>query len=226
MSNSSKQPAHLAEGSVRKIGKKPPKFAAEASETLNPKVDKIKSLRKTSILLRFILITASVTFFSIAASIAIVELTLLPIVNVGGTHWMIERSSYSQGEAPIGAIAFNVGSPVQRSIASRFTLITSGAPSGSVVSVLALPLSVVSTNASKQVIINGATTNYYSTNPIAKHTLGNSYLVVCLKGSCPSNNTVIEVPTNQILGKVLGEVSLSLKLGSVPHPQGGMNVKP
>lgn len=226
MNEAKNNPVHLAAGSVRKTGKRSPKFAAEPVSEPDLSVEKINPLKKTEVLFRFIFITILVTVFSIVSSLAILGLTLLPIVKVGGAHWLIKKSSYAQGEAPIGATVFNLGHPIQRTLSSGFQLMTSGDSSGSIVSILALPLSAVSTTANNQVVINNKVTPYYAATHIIKHTLGDSYLVVCLKGACLRENTVIEIPTNQILGKVLGEVSLSLKLGTVPHPVGGLHVKP
>lgn len=215
---------HLSTGSVRKYRRKNPKLIAELPEntpTMNQALDPNK---KVGVFFRFGFIIIGVTIISIVASFIIVGITVLPIVKINGSHWLVERSSYTEGEAPAGSVVLNLGEPILRDTASRFKLIYSGAPKGSVIQIIANPLSVVSTIASGEVVINNHLSNYYSNSKIPKQTLGDVYLAVCLKGNCEKTNSIIQVPSNYILGKILGEAGLSLKLGTVPKAEMGKHV--
>ena len=215
---------HLSTGSVRKYRRKTPKLIAELPEnapTINQTEDPNK---KIGVFFRFGFIIIGVTVISIVASFVIVGITVLPIVKIDGSHWLVERSSYTQGEAPAGSVVLNLGEPLMRDTASRFKLIYSGAPKGSVIQILATPLSLVSTTVSNEVTINNHLSGYYSNKKISKKTLGDVYLAICLKGNCGKTNSIIEVPSDYILGKILGQTHLALKLGLVPKAEMGKHV--
>jgi hypothetical protein len=174
--------------------------------------------------LRFVIVIFTVIITSAVALWFVLGITILPMMRVGGNIWLVQRAAWVEGQAPKNAIALTLSHPVERTLSSRLALLLSGDTSIRIIEIVASPTDKVATDKSNVLFINGKSTGRISPVKIPVHTLGDSYLVSCIRGACLPSKQFIEVPTNYILGKVLGSVGPSAHLGSVPSALGGTHV--
>lgn len=144
----------------------------------------------------------------LAACWAILVATVLATPLVDGKLYAVQRAPWVEGKAPEKEIAYVVSQPVQRDLISRFSLQLGGDDNAAIMEVAAAANSQISVDGSGTILINGVASPYRSDEVFAPHRLGNSYLMVCVKGPCGTPGTPSEVPIERVLGKVLGSVKL------------------
>jgi hypothetical protein len=87
---------------------------------------------------------------------------------------------------------------------------------GSAVEIIAGPLDLISYSIDGALTINGSPTAHQSDKSIDRKQLGDSYIVICLEGSCGTPGTLLEVPINDVIGEITGIIKIS---GLQPYEQ-------
>lgn len=155
-----------------------------------------------------VVIGALLSFVGIASWIILIG-TVLATPKIENERFIVQRAAWPESQAPANALALMLNEPVDRSIAGRYKLNIEGAGSPAIIRILAGPGAKVRTDENLRIIINESGTNAISLSPIANHNIGNNYIATCLRGPCGLPGTPLEVPVNQVLGKVLGTPSLT-----------------
>lgn len=212
----------LAYGSIRRWSRDKPKLLA-GKEEVTSKIDPLDSVKtKVTFGLRFFITILVVIFISGAGALSLLGTTVLPVIRIDGDIWLVQRAVYIQGQIPKQAVVLSLGNPVERSTASRITLLFNDNSSASIVKIIASPLDKVSVNDRNMVLVNGESSGLSPFMPMTSHTLGDQYLGICLQGDCGEINKIIEIPTDYVLGKVIGNIRFGLGLGSPPDYSGGI----
>ena len=215
MSKTSQNKGALASGPIRRWSKSQPKLLANTQGDLQE--TKLSSpTKKITLGLRFIVVIIVVISISLLGAITLLGTTVLPVLRIDGHNWLVQRSVYVQGQVPLKSVTLSLGKPIERTTISRFTLLFKGAKTSSIVEIVALPLDKINVAKDGNISVNGNSLDLKSDSDMVSHTLGDAYLGICLSGACGIKNTIVEVPTNYILGKVLGEIHLGIGLGSPP----------
>lgn len=222
MSKKDKTGGALAYGPVRRWSRAQPKLLATTPGEI-PDIDPKETLKRVTLGLRFFITSIIVILISGIGALLLLGTTVLPVIPVDGQTWLVQRAVYVQGQVPKQAVVLSLGKPIERTVSSRFTLLFQNNPQASIIEIIASPLDKVNVNKQNIVIVNGQSTGLLPSEPMSPHTLGDQYLGVCLQGACGKVNTILEIPTNYVLGKVLGNVRFGLGLGSPPVYSGGLN---
>ena len=223
MGKANQNKGSLASGSVRRWSKSQPKLLANTQDN-SENIKTISFTQKITLGLRFIIVIITVATISFLGAVALLGTTILPVLKIDGHHWLIQRSVYTQGQVPLNSVVLSLGKPLERTTLSRLTLLFKGASTSSIVKIVALPLDKISIGKSKQVFINGNLIKSKYGSLTQNHTLGDQYLAICLSGDCGAKYGLVEIPTNYILGKILGEIRFGIGLGLPPSDKGDHNV--
>lgn len=215
MKKTSHNKGALASGPVRRWSKSEPKLLATNQEETQI-LPSFTTIKKITLGLRFIVVITIVIITSLVGAGALLGTTVLPMLRIDGHNWLIQRSIYVQGQVPLKAVVLSLGKPLERTTISRFNLLLKGAITSSIVEITALPLDKIIVEKTGNILVNKKSIGLRSISPMVSHTLGDSYLAICLSGACGTKNRVIEIPSSYVLGKVLGEIHLGIGLGSPP----------
>lgn len=213
MSESREANAKLSAGQARRLPfGSSPKLAARKAGLEQQAPGRRTPGSMLAVALKAILALVGFSALIAFASWLILVLTVVatPIVS-NSTIAVTQRATWVIGEAPVGDRALALSSPMGYSTWDRFTEAFSGYPGASVIDIVAVPGDKVSTTFDGQLIINGKKTKTTLTDNVLSHTLGNAYLGVCVEGACAAGGPV-EVPADQLLGKVLNMVELPAQI--------------
>lgn len=163
---------HSGGGKVQKwvIGK--PRFAGVLPE--DPTSPKVERLNVPAVISRLVLLALGTAIVVGFAMWVILGLTVLPTVQAGNSLYLTSRTAWTEGAAPNGALATDLGKPVERSMYSRLVALFNSNPDD------------------KNSIVK-----------IVNRDMSGNYLVTCEVGACEAfpPGTVFPVPIGNILGE-------------------------
>lgn len=145
----------------------------------------------------------------------ILGLTILPVVQVEGTPWVVRWAAWPEAMVPSGSVAMVSSSPRDSSMGARFSLIVSGG-NNSIMEIVAGPGGEIKAGPDKQIFYNEIPTQWQFNDAIPPTKIGNQYLAVCILGPTCTPGVAELVPVERILGEVVGSLKLSPTLGPVP----------
>lgn len=220
------QAGRLSAGPIRRWVRGKPRLAATSTGTLSAVTVDAKPANSFTynigVLSRALVVLVGFTVAIAAATWFILVTTVLATANVNGTVWVVQRSAWVQGQAPVGSTALVNSSTVPTDLPSRVSEIFTGYPQASVVEVMAAPTQEVVTNIDGHLIVDGEDSGYVVSTPIEPTTLKDEYLTQCLSGSCGAAGEPYKVPVQNVYGKVLSGLTLH---GLVSPPASTMGGK-
>lgn len=222
MSKKDKTGGALAYGPVRRWSRAQPKLLATTPGE-NPDIDPKETIKKITLGLRFFVTIIIVIIISGMGALLLLGTTVLPLIRVEGNSWLVQRAVYIQGQVPKKAVVLSLGKPIERTVTSHLTLLFQDNSQASIIEIIASPLDKVTLSKQNIVIVNGHSLGLPPSESMIAHTLGDQYLGICLQGACGKPNTISEIPTDYVLGKVIGNIHFGFGLGSPPVYSGGLN---
>jgi hypothetical protein len=169
----------------------------------------IKLFRALLSLLLAILFTLFISWIILVSTIAATP-------KLGDDYLFVDRNSWGLGSAQPGSVGYATEANNFGLLEKLGYHITGSINNGSSVEIVAGPLDVISYSIDGTLTINGSPTAYQSDKNIDRKQLGDSYIAVCLEGSCGIPGTLLEVPINDVIGEITGIIKIS---GLQPYEQ-------
>jgi hypothetical protein len=157
--------------------------------------------------IRSILGLLAIIFAVVAGCWLVLGMTLLPTVRIDGANWIVQRSAWPEGKAPEGSTMLALTAPVDRGLMSRADILFSSHDDASVVTVVAGPYSDISMSKDQMILVNGKPTSIRVPAKVPSGNTGNTYLTLCRSGGCSVPGSILLVPVDNVLGKVLGSIA-------------------
>lgn len=204
------QPGRLANGPIKRwvVGK--PRLAATSDGYVDQgEKPKLAFVYYLGVIFRASIVIGLLVGFVAAASWLILIGTVLATPKIDGQTYVVQRAAWPESQAPAGVIALSLDSPVRRDMAGRFSLNLNNEGNPAIVRIVGGPNAYVRTDAQNRILVNDNATNAVSPTPIENHNIGTSYIAICLLGPCGTPGSPLEIPVDQVLGKVLGTPSLT-----------------
>lgn len=162
----------------------------------------IKLLRALLSLVLALLLTISLSWFILIATISATP-------KLGGEYILVDRNAWGLGSAEPGSIAFSTQAN-QYGLLEKIVYHFDGSMNdGSAVRIVAGPLDLVSSNLEGVLVVNGEATSYPSDKVIDRKQLGDTYIAICLEGSCGLPGTLTEIPIQNAIGGIAGTIKVS-----------------
>ena len=136
----------------------------------------------------------------------VLGVTIIPTVRADGDTWVVQRAAWPEGKAPSGATVLALGAPVERGIVERAELLVSSGEGNYVAKIIAAPGSEISTDSFGTILVDGVPSEFRVPPEVPLGSTGEDYLAVCLSDTCGIPGYPIAIPTDVVLGKVLGVV--------------------
>lgn len=199
----------LSAGVLRTFRRSRPQLAASSAGSPEPvRAVRPGSRRSVGGLVRFI---ASVFGLLLATGVGVwvvLTLTVLPTVSAGGSTWLVQRAADTVGRTPVGTTVLLMPEKIDRSFTARAKLLT-GVDGAYVVKVIADPGSKISVSQTGKLLVDDTATTYVVPANLQAKVLGTQYAAECVTGPCGTPGSVVLVPVDNVLGTVVGKVSLS-----------------
>jgi hypothetical protein len=160
-------------------------------------------------LLRALLSLMLAVFFTLFVSWIILVSTIAATPKLGDNYLFVDRNSWGLGSAKEGSVGYATSQNSFGLLDKLAYHITGSINNGSSVEIVAGPLDVISYNTEGTLTINGVPTIYQSDKNIDRKQLGDSYIVICLEGSCGIPGTLLEVPIQDVIGEITGIIKIS-----------------
>ena len=157
-----------------------------------------------------------VSMILLVAAWLVLGLTVLPVLRVDGTPWVVKWSAWPEGAVPSGAIAMVDTGGKDTSLPGRFSMLVEPGSTRAVVEVVTGPGGQIRVESDGQTFINEVLVPWEGMFSEGETRLGDRYLVVCISGEQCTPGAPLLLPTSAVLGEVLGSLSLSPSLGPVP----------
>lgn len=200
----------LAVGPVRRWVQGKPTLAAPSPDgTLVAPTRAQNVSYRLGVIFRATVVLATLAVGMTLASWFILATTALSTPNINGTIWTVQRSAWVQGEAPKNAVLVAGSHEVTRDMWGRVTEFFSGIDGASIYQVVATPLQNVYTTPANELVVDDVKTGLTLKAPVAPTALSEAYLGVCIQGTCGNPGEPVELPVENVVGKVMGGLSLT-----------------
>lgn len=154
--------------------------------------------------IRFVLGLVLVLVGAAAAFWFVLGVTIMPTIRLDGALWVVQRAAWPEGQAPEGATVLALPAAVERGFGDRAALLVSSGDNSVVATVIADPYSKISTSEDGQILVDGSPTKFRTMPGGLKGDVGDNYLALCRAGSCGMPGGAFLIPTDRVLGRVLG----------------------
>jgi hypothetical protein len=135
--------------------------------------------------------------------------TISATPKLGNDYILVDRNAWGLGSADAGRIAFSTEANKYGLLEKILYHFDGSMEQGSAVRIVAGPLDLVSTNLDGFLVVNDKASSYPSDKIIDRKQLGDTYIAVCLEGSCGLPGTLIEIPIQNAIGEIAGTIKVS-----------------
>jgi hypothetical protein len=160
-------------------------------------------------LLRALLALLLALVFTLVLSWFVLISTISATPKLGNDYLLVDRNAWGLGSAEPGSIAFSTTANQYGLIEKIVYHFDGSMDDGSAVEIIAGPLDLVSTNLDGVLVVNGEASSYPSDKIIDRKQLGDTYIALCLEGSCGLPGTLVEIPIQNAIGEIAGTIKVS-----------------
>lgn len=136
--------------------------------------------------------------------------TIISAPLVDNERLVIQRSTWVTGDAPIGEVIAAIEGVRPSTFFDKVAHeVVYDASNNLVLVVIAQPGSDISAEAGGRIMVDGARTRFTADRDIQPVQIMESYLALCVAGSCGTPGTPFELPIDKVIGSVKGTISLN-----------------